>query len=98
MTREAASAGQRKFVLPLRFPYAENRSTILAQWQERLLMAHGDDPLTSRTSSPPALGQLMSSYLQQQAEAHAAGLSDADAAGEVVPYDAGPVQPVDARL
>jgi tetratricopeptide (TPR) repeat protein len=58
-------------------------------------MAHGNDPPT--TPSPP-LGQLLSSYLRQQAEAHAAGLTDPDGVGEVVPYEAGPVQPVDARL
>jgi hypothetical protein len=50
------------------------------------------------TTAPPALGQLMSTYLQQQVAAHAAGLIDTEAAGEVVPHEAGPVQPVDPRL
>jgi hypothetical protein len=40
---------------------------------------------------------LLAKYLQRQKEAHAAGLAAPDLGGEVVPYEAGPVQPIDAR-
>jgi hypothetical protein len=40
---------------------------------------------------------LLAGYLRRQTEAHAAGLAAAEAGGEVVPYEAGPVQPIDAR-
>ena len=46
--------------------------------------------------TPPTLESLMSRYLERQAEAQELGL-DAGAVGDVVPYDAGPVQPIDAR-
>jgi hypothetical protein len=45
----------------------------------------------------PSLTSLMSRYLEQQAEAHALGLGSADLGGEVRPFDAGPVQPIDPR-
>lgn len=47
-------------------------------------------------ANQPDLATLLSSYLQQQADAHARGLGIATA-GEVVPYDAGPVQPIEPR-
>jgi hypothetical protein len=39
----------------------------------------------------------MARYVQRQAEAHAAGLAALEVMGEVEPYEAGPVQPIDAR-
>ena len=45
----------------------------------------------------PKLSELMSRYLEQQANAHAAGLATFDPSGEVTPFEAGPVQPVDPR-
>jgi hypothetical protein len=41
---------------------------------------------------------LLARYLQQQADAHQEGLGFAELAGEVVPYEAVPAQPVDPRL
>lgn len=54
-------------------------------------MSHG------KQNSAPALSELMSRYLRQQADAHAAGLAMFDPTGEVTPFEAGPVQPVDPR-
>jgi hypothetical protein len=54
--------------------------------------------MTPATPSQPELAQLLSGYLQRQAGAHAAGLATCDTAGEVLPYEAGPVQPIDPRL
>jgi len=44
----------------------------------------------------PRLADLLARYLEQQAEAHRVGAAVPDA--EVTPYEAGPVQPVDAKL
>lgn len=49
------------------------------------------------TSVQPSLEELMASYLRRQAEAAAQGLTPTEG-GEVFPYDAGPVQPVDAKI
>jgi hypothetical protein len=49
-------------------------------------------------STPPSPAALLAGYLHRQQEAHAAGLASLDPGGEVVPYEAGPVQPIDARL
>ncbi len=49
------------------------------------------------TPVQPTLPELMARYLNQQAGAHAAGLAAFDPSGEVVPFEAGPVQPVDPR-
>jgi tetratricopeptide (TPR) repeat protein len=46
----------------------------------------------------PSLASLMSKYLEQQRDAQAAGLASCDPSSEVVLYDAGPVQPIDARI
>jgi tetratricopeptide (TPR) repeat protein len=51
----------------------------------------------TETSAQPALAELMGRYLSRQAGAHAAGLATFDPTGEVVPFEAGPVQPVDPR-
>jgi len=51
----------------------------------------------SETPAQPSLTTLFSKYLQQQTESHALGLAAVDPNGEVMPYDVGPVQPIDAR-
>jgi tetratricopeptide (TPR) repeat protein len=53
---------------------------------------------SSRTPAQPALADLLARYLQRQVTAHAEGLASTEALGEVVPFEAAPVQPVDARL
>ncbi len=45
----------------------------------------------------PKISDLFAKFLDQQAEAQAEGLSDFDG-DEVVPYEAGPVQPLDPKL
>jgi tetratricopeptide (TPR) repeat protein len=54
---------------------------------------------SSHTASqtPPALSALFAEYLQGQAAAQAQGLGFAPPSGEVEPYDAAPVQPVDPQ-
>ncbi len=52
----------------------------------------------SGSTTPPALADLLAQYLHRQASAQEAGWASADAGAEVVPYEAVPVQPVDARL
>jgi hypothetical protein len=47
--------------------------------------------------TPLSLSDLFSRYLQNQAGAQAQGLGLPEPAGEVVPHEAGPVQPVDPR-
>jgi tetratricopeptide (TPR) repeat protein len=54
-------------------------------------MARTDD-------SDTPLQELLGRYLERQAAAHAAGFGLPDAGDEVVPYDAVPAQPIDARL
>jgi hypothetical protein len=44
------------------------------------------------------LAELFAQYVRKQAEAQAEGLGHAAPSGEVEPYDAAPVQPVDPRL
>jgi hypothetical protein len=46
---------------------------------------------------PTSLSELLTRYLQRQQSAHAQGLGFPDSVGEVVPYDAVPVQPVDPQ-
>lgn len=53
--------------------------------------------MTPSTPVQPKLDELMARYLQRQAEAHQAGLASFDP-GEVTPYEAGPVQPIDAKM
>lgn len=48
-------------------------------------------------SSQPALQDLLARYLQQKAAACAAGFPE-ERTGDVTPFEAAPVQPVDARL
>src|SRR5438445_8457859 len=49
-------------------------------------------------SVQPALADLFTGYLRQQISRQAAGLAVTDSAGEVVPFEAVPVQPIDAGL
>lgn len=55
-------------------------------------MSHTDKPTV------PPLGDLLARYLDRQAAAQADGLAVPDLGGEVLPYDAAPVQTVDPRL
>jgi tetratricopeptide (TPR) repeat protein len=49
-------------------------------------------------ANQPDLAALLNGYLQRQVDAHNLGLGTQTAGGEVVPYEAAPVQPIDARL
>jgi tetratricopeptide (TPR) repeat protein len=49
------------------------------------------------TPVQPSLNEMFGKFLTRQTEAQAAGIAAADA-GEVVPFEAVPVQPVDAKL
>lgn len=49
------------------------------------------------TKNQPKLADLMARYLDQQTSAQGAGLASFSLGSEVVPFDAGPVQPVDPR-
>lgn len=59
-------------------------------------MARPDD--THKPPAQPALSDLFAGYLRRQLSRQAAGLAAPDSAGEVVPFEAVPVQPVDAGL
>ncbi len=59
-------------------------------------MSHANE--SSGTPVQPALADLLARYLQRQAAAQAAGFTPTDMDGEVVPFEAVPVQPVDPRL
>jgi hypothetical protein len=61
-------------------------------------MAPPRDPNQPATPDQPNLVQLLRNYLDRQAGAHATGLPASDRTGEVLPYEAGPVQPIDAKL
>lgn len=52
--------------------------------------------MSNETPVQPKLADLLSRYLDRQAGAHASGLAAFDA-GEVTPYEAGPVQPIDPK-
>jgi hypothetical protein len=60
-------------------------------------MTQPNDQYDTSVPVQPSLANLFGRYLQQQAEAHAAGLGAVDTSGEVLPFDAGPVQPIDPR-
>jgi hypothetical protein len=53
---------------------------------------------TPQTVGQPPLAELMARYLKNQVTAHGDGLAVVPTVGEVVPFEAAPVQPVDARL
>jgi tetratricopeptide (TPR) repeat protein len=52
----------------------------------------------SAAGTPPALAELMAQYLRRQVAAQEAGWAGVESGAEVVPFEAVPVQPVDARL
>jgi hypothetical protein len=52
----------------------------------------------SQTPVQPAVADLMARYLQQRSEDQSAGLVSPDATGEVVPFEAAPVQTVEPAL
>jgi len=53
---------------------------------------------SSDTPVQPPLADLMARYLARQADNHAAGLAAVETTGEVVPFEAAPVQTIDPRL
>src|SRR5262245_8791883 len=55
-------------------------------------------PPPDSTVVPVSPGELLTRYLDGQAEAINAGMNLGDPSGEVVPHDAGAVQPVDPRV
>jgi hypothetical protein len=59
-------------------------------------MTRTNDPLTGPVQ--PALSELMARYLQRQASAVTAGLVAGEPEGEVLPFEAAPVQPVNPQL
>jgi tetratricopeptide (TPR) repeat protein len=61
-------------------------------------MTQKDNRTGQQAFTPPGLDELMARYLHRQTEKLSQGLVAAEPAGEVQPYEAGPVQPVDARL
>src|SRR5580700_5272476 len=59
-------------------------------------MSPTHNPRPQGTPVQPNLSSLLARYLDRQASAHNDGLAAAEI-GEVVPYEVGPVQPIDAR-
>jgi hypothetical protein len=51
----------------------------------------------SQAKNQPTLTEIMSGFLRRQTDAHRDGLAGIDLTSEVQPYEAGPVQPIDAR-
>src|SRR3974390_1910729 len=60
-------------------------------------MSSASTPNPQETSVQPNLSSLLARYLQRQAAACNDGLAATDVAGEVVPHEVGPVQPIDAK-
>src|SRR5947209_14840534 len=81
----------------LRRGYAIRRESISRPSIRTYPMSRVHDRFPEEPQGQPAVGQLLARLLQRQAEAQAAGLAPAET-GEVTPYEASPVQPVDARL
>jgi hypothetical protein len=54
-------------------------------------------PMPNRTPVQPKLADLITRYLDRQVGAHSVGLAAFDPASEVLPFEAGPVQPVDPQ-
>lgn len=52
--------------------------------------------MSNDTSVQPNLGDLLARYLEKQADAQAVGITTFD--GEVIPYEVGPLQPLDPKL
>jgi hypothetical protein len=62
-----------------------------------MIMSTDNNPRLFGTPVQPNLSTLLARYIQRQAAAHADGLTAIGLAGEVVPHDVGPVQPIDAQ-
>ena len=60
-------------------------------------MTQPNDSTTYETPVQPSLGTLLAGYLARQAEGHTAGLAVLDPTGDVQPFEAGPVQPIDPK-
>ena len=60
-------------------------------------MSSTNKPSNTGTSVQPSLSSLMARYIQRQADAQSEGTAAADPVGDVVPYEVGPVQPIDAK-
>lgn len=54
--------------------------------------------MSKKQGVQPELAELFARYLNSRAQEHAAGMAVGDVEGEVLPYEAGPVQPIDAKL
>jgi hypothetical protein len=54
--------------------------------------------MANETSVQPTMSDLLARLLKDQAAAHADGLAGFEAGAEVQPFEAGPVQPIDAKL
>jgi len=87
---------RRKFRRFGRLNIGETREPKLVAPQGTRVMSHANE--SSGTPVQPALADLLARYLQRQAAAQAAGFASPDMDGEVVPFEAVPVQPVDPRL
>jgi hypothetical protein len=59
-------------------------------------MTRSSEPIDRSAGEP--LADLFTRYLSRQAEAHAIGLGHAERTGEVEPFDATPIQPVEPRV
>lgn len=58
-------------------------------------MSHADE---NRMPVQPSVPELMARYLQQRSEDQAAGLVSPEATGDVVPFEAAPVQTVEPAV
>ena len=54
--------------------------------------------MAHESPTQPTLPALLAGFLNERAQAQIDGLADFDGDAEVTPYDAGPVQPIDAKL
>lgn len=54
--------------------------------------------MSRETSVQPSLAEMLTRYLQKRSADQAAGIAGEELTGEVVPFEAAPVQPVEPRL
>lgn len=54
--------------------------------------------MSRETPVQPSLAEMLTRYLQKRSSDQAAGIAGRELAGEVVPFEAAPVQPVEPRL
>jgi hypothetical protein len=62
------------------------------------ILSKGSPTMPQQPPTQPKLADLLARFLNQQAQAQKDGLTDLGSGTEVTPFDAGPVQAVDARL